>query len=402
MPRPRPRPRPAARPGRRRPLTVSSAAGTPSHAGSSPASGSRNGRLRCTGPGERVPAPRAAATASSATARSISALLGVAVGVGRLGNGQVGLEPHGRREHPGLAGGLVRADAAQLGRAVGGQQQQRHAGVMRLERGRQQVRDRGARRADHGRRHPCLAPDAERGEAGDALVDAHVQAERAAPLELGRDERERLRARTGAQDDVPDAQLDEPAQQRRGGVGGGRGVERALGAGRAGHGQPTAPRWPRVSSSPSAGRIGGFDCGGVPGVGAPPAAAVSGAVPPGAVVSSVPRDRPAGSTGVVVLGVELRELFLETADALVLIADRADAAEELGVVVRRATRGDGRARMRPTTSQRMPPRTGSRTTMSTHTGLLTPRWRFGGWTAQSTMVKTQNAVATRAMNQQHP
>ncbi len=97
---------------------------------------------------------------------------------------------------------------------------------------------------------------------------------------------------------------------------------------------------------------------------------------------------------VVVLGVELGELLFEAADALVLVADRADAAEELGVVVGRATgRTAARARTRPTTSQRMPPSTGSRTTMSTHTGLLTPRCRVGGCTAQSTMVKTQKAAS---------
>ena len=34
--------------------------------------------------------------------------------------------------------------------------------------------------------------------------------------------------------------------------------------------------------------------------------------------------------------------------------------------------------------------------MRSHTGLLTPRCRYEGWAAQSTMVKTQNAVSTRA------
>ena len=34
--------------------------------------------------------------------------------------------------------------------------------------------------------------------------------------------------------------------------------------------------------------------------------------------------------------------------------------------------------------------------MSSHTGLLTPRCRYEGWMAQSTMVKTQNAITTRS------
>ena len=40
--------------------------------------------------------------------------------------------------------------------------------------------------------------------------------------------------------------------------------------------------------------------------------------------------------------------------------------------------------------------------MSTQTGLLTPRWRVAGCTAQSTMVKTQKAVSDQRQNQQHP
>jgi hypothetical protein len=46
-------------------------------------------------------------------------------------------------EHADLVDRLVRADAAQLGRPVGGQQQQRRAGHRRFDDGREQVRDRG-------------------------------------------------------------------------------------------------------------------------------------------------------------------------------------------------------------------------------------------------------------------
>ena len=149
-------------------------------------------------------------------------LLARTVVVGLARHRQVGLETHARREHAGLAGGLVGADAAQLGRAVGGQQQHRHARVVGFERRGQQVRHRRARRAENDGRHPALAPDAERREPCDPLVDAHVHGCQAARLELGSDQGESLRARAGAHDDVADAPFDEPAEQGGGGVGRGR------------------------------------------------------------------------------------------------------------------------------------------------------------------------------------
>ena len=229
--RPRRAPRRARHRDRRRARPSSSTAGAPNQDGRSPASGSRYGRFRCTGPGR----PRARAEGRGkrlfGDVAQHQALLSVTGVVDRVRHRQIGFVPHRRCEHAGLAGGLVRADAAQLGRAVGGQQQQWHAGVVCLERGRQQVRDRGARRADDGCRHPGLSSDAERREAGDALVDAHVQLNRSASLELRCDEGERLRARSRAQHDVLDAEFDQPAQQRGRGVGrGGRaaGVPRSV------------------------------------------------------------------------------------------------------------------------------------------------------------------------------
>ena len=192
---------------------MSSAVGTPSQAGRSPPSGSRNGRFRCTGPGARSARAERRRDRLVRDLAQHETLLAVALGIGRVGHRQVGLEPRARREHARLPGGLVRPDAAQLRRAIGRQQQQRHAGVVRFERGRQQVRRGGARRADHDRRHPRLTSDAERGEPGDPLVDAHVQADRLRALELGGDEGESLRARSGAQDDVRDAELDERARR---------------------------------------------------------------------------------------------------------------------------------------------------------------------------------------------
>ena len=146
-------------------------------------------------------------------------LLAGALLVDLVGDGQIGLEPHARGEHPGLSGGLVRADTAQLGRPIGGQQQQGHARVVRLERRGEEVRHGGPRRAQHDRGHPALPSDAERGEARDALVDADVHGCRAARLELCGDEGEGLRARARAHHDVAHAELDESAEEGRGGVG---------------------------------------------------------------------------------------------------------------------------------------------------------------------------------------
>ena len=145
-------------------------------------------------------------------------LLARAVVVDLVGHRKVGLESHARREQTGLARGLVRAHAAELRWSIGRQENHRHARVMRFERRRQEVRDRGPRRADDGGRHPALASDAEGGEPRDALVDAHVHGCRAARLELGGDESERLRARAGAHDHMPDPELDQPAEEGGGGI----------------------------------------------------------------------------------------------------------------------------------------------------------------------------------------
>ena len=208
-----------------------------------------------------------------------------------------------------------------------------------------------------------------------------------AALELGGDERERLRARARAQDDVLDAELDEAAQQRGSGIGRGRrdaGAPRL--AARSADGAALAAGVV-VAVRRTRRRLGGGCAGWRCRWRRRPR----------------PQGRRAGPARVVVLGVELGELLFEAADALVLVADGADAAEELGVVVGSAARGARSTwRTRPTASQRIPPSTGSSTTMSTQIGLLTPRWRVGGCTAQSTMVKTQKAVSHQRQNEQHP
>ena len=139
---------------------------------------------------------------------------------------------------PDLVGGLVGARAAQLVRAVGGEQDQRQAAVVRLEDGGVQVGDGGARRGDDRDRPRCLrllagavrggARETDREERGRPLVDPHVQAQAGAPvgpLVVGTGGvRERVRQRraagAGGEHDVLDAQggegLDEhPGCRRR-------------------------------------------------------------------------------------------------------------------------------------------------------------------------------------------
>jgi hypothetical protein len=155
-----------------------------------------------------------------------------------LGHGKVGLVARRRAEEPGLARGLVRSDPAQLGRAIGGEEDERHTRVMRLQHGGQEVGHGRPGRAYDGGRNTGLTPDAQRGEARDAFVDADVQPHDPRPLQVGGDERERLRAGPGADDQVPDSARDETGQERGGRVGRrGRGAP-FLSC----HGQPTAPR----------------------------------------------------------------------------------------------------------------------------------------------------------------
>ena len=131
-----------------------------------------------------------------------------------LGRRDVAFEPHRAREDSGLHGRLVRADAAQLGRPVGREHDERHARVVRLEHGGVQVRDGGARRRHDDRRMPRLDREAQREESRTALVDAHVQAKESGAFELGRGEREGLRPRARGDDDVAHAGAHELVEQR--------------------------------------------------------------------------------------------------------------------------------------------------------------------------------------------
>ena len=200
------------------------------------------------------------------------------------------------------------------------------------------------------RRATRLDRRAEREERRTALVDAHVQPDRADPLELGGREREGLRSGTGRHDDVAHARAHERAEQRHRGI--------ARGAPPAGRltglriqpfGRPEGPASPGASGasgclrsvpsvSPLPNRVAG--CRSRPGV--RPAA-------------PVPRAGAAARTGRLdlagLVGVEFGELLLHAADALVLLGVVAQLAQELGVVVggdraAAARRADAVARVR--------------------------------------------------------
>ncbi len=82
-------------------------------------------------------------------------------------------------EQPDLVDRLVRADAAQLGRPIGGQEHQRRAGQRRLDDRREEFGGGGAARAGHGDRTAGRLRDAEREEARGALVEMDVHVGRA-------------------------------------------------------------------------------------------------------------------------------------------------------------------------------------------------------------------------------
>src|SRR4051812_1595994 len=110
-------------------------------------------------------------------------------------------EPLGERaEDLELVDRLPGAGVAQLGRPVGGQHDERHAGLMRLDHAGQQVGQRAPGRArDRDRRARGLG-QAQGEEAGRALVDHRVRLD--APV-AGQGKRDRRVARPGRRDGVP-------------------------------------------------------------------------------------------------------------------------------------------------------------------------------------------------------
>ena len=128
----------------------------------------------------------------------------------------------GVAEHLQLVDRLPRAVLAQLWRAVGRQQQQRHARLARLDRGGQQLRRGRPRRARHGHGQPRGLGGPEREEPRAALIDMGVT--RQAPLARERQQqRGAARARRGARRPHAAARelVDERAQQDVGSDGGG-------------------------------------------------------------------------------------------------------------------------------------------------------------------------------------
>ena len=157
---------PGFRDGRRAPSSATGgASGTQRSAGTS---GSSSWTLRCTSPG---PIDVIGASTSSVA--------------------------HLRPEDADLVGGLVGVGAAQPGRPVRGDHDERHPRVVRLEHGRVQVRHRGPGGADdRGPRAALGQPEGQ--EAGGPLVDPRVQPEQPRLRGVVRRERRAARCATPA------------------------------------------------------------------------------------------------------------------------------------------------------------------------------------------------------------
>ena len=143
-----------------------------------------------TDPATRVVVCTGAGGVGKTTTAAAVALRAAELGAG----GQPQHPDRGGAEDPQLVAGLVGARAAQLHGPVGREQQQRHPGVMGLERGRMEVRDRGP-----GRRHdrdgtPRPFREAEGEERGGTLVDPDVQAQQPRLVSGGQGVRQRRRA----------------------------------------------------------------------------------------------------------------------------------------------------------------------------------------------------------------
>ena len=160
----------------------------------SPSSGSRKARLRCTGPGRPPPVPPTASARRPGTASDRQDAAEAAAGT----PGADG-PAHRGPEQAVLFDGLGGADAMELGRPVGGDGEQRHAGLVGLDHRRVQLDGRGPA-GGHDRRRPAgRQTQAEGDEAGRALVEHHVdpdpavggQGHRAAASSVTREPRRR-------------------------------------------------------------------------------------------------------------------------------------------------------------------------------------------------------------------
>ena len=158
---------PATRRPRHRGPRAARRAGPPERLRPSGTSGSAKGRLRCTGPGG---VPSAAATARRrprATARSPAR--------GRSPDRAVSASRTASPKIPGWTTVWFAPVPISCGGRSAVSTSSGTPGVRRLQDGRVQVRHGRARRRHHGHRPPRPQREAQREEAGGALVDPHVQ-----------------------------------------------------------------------------------------------------------------------------------------------------------------------------------------------------------------------------------
>ena len=127
-------------------------------------------------------------------------------------------QPHRVAVQLELVDGLVGAGAAQLGRPVGGEQQQRHVRVRRLEHGWVQVGRGRPGGGDDGHRAARGLREPEREEGRGPLVDPDVQPQPPGPVRIVQREREGSRPRSRRQhrlgDPAADQLIDQDAGQR--------------------------------------------------------------------------------------------------------------------------------------------------------------------------------------------
>ena len=378
---------PAARPAPRADAAADARGGASSV--STADSGSRNCRFRCTGPGPgcgtgspSASRPSAASTASRARAAAASASPGAPSGAATS---------RSSRTAPAKMPGCMVVWFERMPRSSAGRSaEQMMSGTPEW-----------CASSTAGCRFATAVPDVVTTTAGRpdsiAVPSARNAAPRSSmrtcrriaptPLELGGGEREGLRSRPGRHDDVADALAHERAQQRHRGIargaptGGrptGRRISHSVGrrdlphrARRAHRGacarcracrrcrtRRRMPRRPRRSRSRRRRRC--------PRSG---------------------RRRCPGSSVAGLVGVELGELLLHAADALVLLGIAAQLAEELRVVVGgtvpprdEPTRP---ARPRPTMNHSSPPMMGTKRMMTIHQPRRRPRMRIRSKNAQS-------------------
>ena len=178
-----PRSRPAVRtPGR---VDQGSPVGT---------SGSRNGRLRCTGP---AGGPRGLGTAAAATRPPGASGTRPVIGCADLAE-----PPHRVAVELQLVDGLARARIAQLRRPVGGAHDERHPCVTRLQHRGMEVRGGGARGAQHDGRAPGHFGCPQREERRGSLVEVDVQPD---PVVGGQGQRQGRGTGSGRECSVPDS-----------------------------------------------------------------------------------------------------------------------------------------------------------------------------------------------------